>query len=238
MSHDTTEIEGFPHNPRPEVRTETDWLSATDPKLMLRYLGREPAARSPLGRRKLRLFGVACFRRQWHLFGQFAEIVACVEFAEGYADGVGAKKRLKKVQDVNRQRFEWYGRKPGEEVATAGVASAARYLCDEDASFAAGAVSGLGTFGIHDSIAQTALLRCIFGNPFRPVVIDPTWRSETAVALATGIYADRAFDRLPILADALEEAGCDHPDVLNHCRQPDVSHARGCWVVDWVLGKG
>ena len=80
------------------------------------------------------------------------------------------------------------------------------------------------------------LLRDIFGNPFRPVAFDPTGRSETAVALAAGIYAERAFDRPPILADALEEAGCDDPDVLAHCRGPGP-HARGCWVVDLVLGK-
>jgi hypothetical protein len=76
----------------------------------------------------------------------------------------------------------------------------------------------------------------ILGIPFRPVAFTPNWRSETAVALATGIYEDRAFDRLPILADALEEAGCDHADVLAHCRGPGP-HARGCWVVDGVLGK-
>jgi hypothetical protein len=81
-----------------------------------------------------------------------------------------------------------------------------------------------------------SILRFIVGNPFRPVVFDPRWRTETAVALAAGIYAERAFDRLPILADALEEAGCDRPDVLAHCRGPDP-HARGCWVVDGVLGK-
>jgi hypothetical protein len=80
------------------------------------------------------------------------------------------------------------------------------------------------------------LLRCIVGNPFRPVVFDPAWRTETAVALASAIYAERAFDRLPILADALEEAGCDNTDVLAHCRGPGP-HARGCWVVDGVLGK-
>lgn len=79
-------------------------------------------------------------------------------------------------------------------------------------------------------------IRCIFGNPFRPVVFAPEWRSETVVALAAGIYEERAFDRLPILADALEEAGCDHPDVLTHLRGPGP-HARGCWVVDGVLGK-
>jgi hypothetical protein len=78
--------------------------------------------------------------------------------------------------------------------------------------------------------------RCVAGYPFRPVIFPPTWRTETAVALAAGIYADRAFDRLPILADALEEAGCDSADVLNHCRGPGP-HVRGCWVVDGVLGK-
>jgi hypothetical protein len=83
---------------------------------------------------------------------------------------------------------------------------------------------------------QADLLREIFGNPFRPVTFDSAWRTETAVALASGIYADRAFDRLPILADALEEAGCDNADVLAHCRGPGP-HVRGCWVVDLVLGK-
>ena len=58
----------------------------------------------------------------------------------------------------------------------------------------------------------------------------------TVVSIAAAIYADRAFDRLPILADALEEAGCTNADVLLHCRQPG-DHVRGCWVVDLVLGK-
>ncbi len=80
------------------------------------------------------------------------------------------------------------------------------------------------------------LLRDIFGNPFRPVAFDPAWRTETVVALACGIYAERAFDRMPILADALEETGCDHADILSHCRGPGP-HACGCWVVDAVLGK-
>jgi hypothetical protein len=55
--------------------------------------------------------------------------------------------------------------------------------------------------------------------------------------LAEGIYADRAWDRLPVLADALEDAGCGDPAVLGHLRGPGP-HARGCWVVDLVLGKG
>jgi hypothetical protein len=84
--------------------------------------------------------------------------------------------------------------------------------------------------------AQAALLRCIAGNPFRPVGFLSEWRTEAAVGIANGIYAERAFDRLPVLADALEEAGCDHPDVLRHCRESG-EHARGCWVVDGVLGR-
>ena len=82
-----------------------------------------------------------------------------------------------------------------------------------------------------------SLLRDIFGNPFRPVTADPSWLTSTVVALARTIYYEWAFDRLPILADALEEAGCDDADVLTHLRG-DGPHARGCWVLDLVLGKG
>ncbi|VTR96240.1 Uncharacterized protein OS=Sorangium cellulosum (strain So ce56) GN=sce5710 PE=4 SV=1 [Gemmata massiliana] len=82
----------------------------------------------------------------------------------------------------------------------------------------------------------TILARDIFGDPFRPVTLDPAWLTSTVVALAEGIYADRAFDRLPILADALEEAGCGDPGVLSHCRGPGT-HVRGCWVVDTLLKK-
>ncbi|AWM42432.1 hypothetical protein C1280_28660 [Gemmata obscuriglobus] len=79
-------------------------------------------------------------------------------------------------------------------------------------------------------------MRDIFGNPFRPVVLNPAWRTSDALALARGIYDEGAFDRLPILADALQDAGCDSDDILNHCRGPGP-HVRGCWVVDLVLGK-
>ena len=81
------------------------------------------------------------------------------------------------------------------------------------------------------------LLRCIFGEPLLPaVVMASAWRTRTVADLALGIYEERAFERMPILGDALEEAGCDHADILDHCRvgQP---HARGCWVVDLLLGK-
>ncbi|AWM42428.1 hypothetical protein C1280_28495 [Gemmata obscuriglobus] len=80
-------------------------------------------------------------------------------------------------------------------------------------------------------------MRCIFGNPFRPVAFAPEWRTSTAVALAQGMYESRDFSAMPILADALQDAGCDNDAMLDHCRDPEGVHARGCWVVDLVLGK-
>ncbi|MBX9583374.1 MAG: hypothetical protein K2X87_23985 [Gemmataceae bacterium] len=76
----------------------------------------------------------------------------------------------------------------------------------------------------------------MFDNPFRPVALDPDWRTSTAVALAESIYPDRAWDRLPVLAEALDDAGCTHPDVIGHLRGPGP-HARCYWVVDLILGK-
>jgi hypothetical protein len=76
----------------------------------------------------------------------------------------------------------------------------------------------------------------IFGNPFRPVTLDPRWLTSTVVDLSRIIYEERAFDKLPILADALMDAGCDSEEMLAHCRG-QVPHVRGCWVVDLILGK-
>jgi hypothetical protein len=80
------------------------------------------------------------------------------------------------------------------------------------------------------------LIRDVFGSISRPVRFDPRWRTSDAVDLAQAIYEDRAFDRLPILADALMDAGCEDEQVIGHCRS-EGPHVRGCWVVDQVLGK-
>src|SRR5262249_40161297 len=81
-----------------------------------------------------------------------------------------------------------------------------------------------------------SLLRDVFGNPFRPVTFSPDWRTSTAVAIARGMYGSRDFSAMRILADALQDAGCDNDEVLDHCRG-EGPHVRGCWVVDLVLGK-
>jgi hypothetical protein len=78
---------------------------------------------------------------------------------------------------------------------------------------------------------QAALVRCLFGNPFRPRPVSGVWLTSEVSALAGAIYAERAFDRMPLLADALEAAGCTNADLIEHCRS-ERGHARGCWAVD------
>jgi hypothetical protein len=82
---------------------------------------------------------------------------------------------------------------------------------------------------------QLALLREIFGNPFRRGSFDPGWRRPTVATLARELYEAQRFDRMPVLADALQDAGCEDADLLAHCREPGA-HVRGCWVLDLVLG--
>jgi hypothetical protein len=87
------------------------------------------------------------------------------------------------------------------------------------------------------SAAISHLIRDVSGNPFRPVEFGPEWRTDTAVLLARQMYASRDFSAMPILADALQDAGCDNETILSHCRDVNRVHVRGCWVVDLVLGK-
>jgi hypothetical protein len=109
------------------------------------------------------------------------------------------------------------------------------------------AISEAGNEAEHaEAREQAALLREIFGNPFRPVTVDQSWllwNDGLIPRLARAVYEERLLPpgtldpvRLAILADALEEAGCDNAEVLNHCRQGG-EHVRGCWVVDSVLAK-
>src|SRR5208282_1599986 len=94
-------------------------------------------------------------------------------------------------------------------------------------------------FGAQEEAALMAdTLRDLFGNPFRPLpALAPeilSWNDQVIVKMSQAIYDERAFDRLPILADALEDAGCTDADILNHCRWP-FEHVRGCWLVDLIL---
>jgi hypothetical protein len=86
---------------------------------------------------------------------------------------------------------------------------------------------------------QAAYVRDIFGNPFQSARIDPTWltwHDGLPVSMARRMYDGRDFTDMPVLADALEEAGCQDQDILGHCRSGG-KHVRGCWVIDLLLGK-
>jgi hypothetical protein len=203
--------------------------------------------------RKLRLFAVACCRRAWRHLEDVRSRNA-VEVGERYADGLASAEELGRadgeamsaldeictskrydIRDVLRKApFSF----PRGAPAAIRWACAAAWTATEDAERAAWTAEGVANG--KELAVGCNLLRCIFGNPFhqqRPV--DPsilTWNNGTVVKLAQVIYDEHAFDRLPIFADALEETECDNADLLNHCRKPG-EHARGCWVVDAILGK-
>jgi hypothetical protein len=132
---------------------------------------------------------------------------------------------------------DWTNR-PGGDIRVSAASCAAF-------SVALWAQASWGTYQVlrfsADIVGKAALIRildCVFGIPRRHrASADPAWLTSTVIALARGIYDDRAFDRMPILADALEDAGCDNADILAHCRDADATHVRGCWVVDLILGK-
>jgi hypothetical protein len=90
-----------------------------------------------------------------------------------------------------------------------------------------------------EAARQANLLRDVVGNPFRPVSVDPQWlewRDGTVARMARTMYSERRFADMPVLADALEDAGCTNADVLAHCRNGGP-HALGCWALDLVLGN-
>ncbi len=219
--------------------TEEEWTTTTDPTAI-----DIPSDATP---RKCRLFQVACCRRIIDLIPEGA-VRTALEVAEAYADGMVSDRARQKVQRELKAQADDAGEETEdalravEQTLTKTISHRASYL--PEAAVAQGSAARLHRTGDDpyaaayrgELAAQVPLLRDIFGNPFRPVAFDPRWRSESAVALARTAYDTRNFSLLPILADALEDAGCDNAEVLTHLRQPDAVHVRGCWVVDGVLG--
>jgi hypothetical protein len=222
--------------------TEQEWLACSDPQKMLEFV------EDKVSDRKLRLFAVACCRRIWHLMSD-ERIRAAVEVAERYSDGVASPEELDAAQTKVRSCYVEYDPWGIEQE----VAEAAEWtlwaVAKEGTDVAAATAARVPGYDVTEKTGwnearyyaaykgQSDLFRCLLGSlPFRPVTLNPAWRTSNVTALAQTIYDDRAFDRLPILADALEDAGCDNADILNHCRAPGV-HVRGCWVVDLLLGR-
>jgi hypothetical protein len=219
--------------------TEAEWLACEEPDPMLNL----PSCRR--SDRKLRLFAVACCERIWHLIPTEPSR-RCVEVARRLADG------LEKLGERRAAVKAAMGDSDTTPAAACVGATSAHEAAVRTADHAAIAVAKERFPELYESgeripewfkvvgcewIAQCGLLREIFGNPFRPVTINPTWRTSDVMLLARGIYDDRAFDRMPILADALQDAGCDSDDILNHLRDANASHVRGCWALDLVLGN-
>jgi hypothetical protein len=220
--------------------TEAEWLACADPQKLLAFL------RGRASDRKLRLFACACYRMRGGFGGDRARGAA--EVAERYADGLATPGELEAARRDAGANFAQ------AEVSYQGaLASFGAYYDAADEYAAAGAAlastapavgnaAGLSGEAAYDFRGDydALLLRDVFGNPFRPPpAIDPAWlawNGGTVRKLAEAIYDDRSFDRLPVQADALEDAGCADAELLGHLRGPGP-HVRGCWALDLILGK-
>lgn len=232
--------------------TEAEWLTCTDPKPMLEFL------RDKASDRKMRLFACACSRSIWHLFTD-PRSKRAVEIAEKVADGMATETELASAKEALEQ-LDFSGqpacatRRIAYKVTFQKERLNADVFRDVDEADTADDVAVVAAYSVvkrsSDPAAwgvarncekerQAILLRELFGNPFRQVSVDSfclVWNDGTIPKVAQGIYDEQAFDRLPILADALEESGCTNQDCLQHCRKPD-GHIRGCWLMDLLLAK-
>lgn len=213
--------------------------------------------------RKLRRFACACYHRISHLLPNAAARTT-VQVAEQFADGTVSEAEFLKADAVVRDLAtalepRWRASHGAERIAlhpthaALGLAGVVCWWEPQKAAWYAASNAHLelpylanpgvdvhskklGDAELAEKRAQCELLRDIFGNPFCPVAFASEWRTNTAVALARQMYEDHDFGAMPILADALEDGGCDNELLLAHCCGPGP-HVRGCWVVDLLLGK-
>jgi hypothetical protein len=233
------------------IISDNDWVFAADPDEMLACLRKQKCKPSA---RKLRLLAVAACRCLDAFLDERGREALAV--AERHADGLATDEELAAIHETalvpNRPRRR--GRRSlAERLASSYDDTIISHAWDgiEGATRPGQAIPARVIFAARilelvppnsprgvsfDPVTLAAIFRDVFANPFRPVAINPAWHTGNVMALATSIYDERAFDRLPVLADALEDAGCDNGDILNHCREPG-EHVRGCWVVDLILGR-
>jgi hypothetical protein len=228
--------------------TEEEWLACTDPYDMVDFVWER------LGDRKMRLFGCACARGVWNDLPDDA-LRQAIETCERFADGLAKSKELKKARELAHATYQGIG-----DIIADHSAIAVTALCEPKPWFPMGEGSSGGIAAVaaeawfnedtpwHKTYAQAKHAHCqvlhdLIDNPFHPAALDPAWRTSTVVNLAEALYEERTLPsgrldnmRLAILADAMEEAGCASKEILAHCRQPG-EHVRGCWAVDWALGK-
>jgi hypothetical protein len=216
-----------------------------------RLLQRPPPAPPPprTTDRKLRLFACACCRWIWNRitedWGRHA-----VEIAERHADGLATAEELNAAHEAARQAFErdlpvlqtGPGSYPqGAMEAACHCAHPDVRTCAERVSYLSAAATGMACEDVWDFLIaynyQQGILRDLVGNPFRPApAVEAEWLSGAVSKLAVSIYEAHSFDRLPLLADALEDAGCGDVELLSHFREKGP-HVRGCQALDRVLGR-
>jgi hypothetical protein len=219
--------------------TEVDWFACKNPLAVLKIL----RAEGRLSERKRRLSVVACCRRIWPLLTDERSRRA-VQVAEQFADGAATAEDL--LSAYRAAPRGWPEANLASTAATSSMSFGLDFAALGELGVAALNVAGAGgrkaVLRAQRAACQSLcrVLRDPYGPlPFRPVTIPRgqlAWNDGTPPRLAQAIYQERAFDRLPILADALEEAGCTEAAILDHLRSGG-EHYRGCWVVDAVLKK-
>jgi hypothetical protein len=232
---------------------EADWLGLAQPDPMLDYLGADEGLPWPeeVRDRKLTLAACAGSRRLWGWLGDERSWRA-VQTSERFADGEAGWAELdhaKRIAAAAQGEARSSSVAEARRAAWAAVWTASHPVLWGPQSRRAvrsarrlRALEGGGDLAEEErreAEAQAALLRDVFGNPFRPAFVDAAalWRGSVVEMMARTIYAEGRFGDLPVLADALEEAGCADRALLDHCRS-GASHVRGCWAVDALLGKG
>lgn len=203
--------------------TEREWLVCTEAYQPLIF------AREVASVRKLRLVSAAYARWLQSVPG-YEDAKACADLIERMADQPIPRRVLE--QELYALPGNWllsHSLGPGDQVGKA-LNKMVWYAEDEFRQ-------RQGDPEVPHSHVRN-LLHEIVGNPFRPMSVDPAWKTSTVLTLARQMYESRDFSVMPILADALQDAGCDNDDVLDHCRDKAATHVRGCWVVDFLLGDG
>ena len=243
--------------------TETDWLSCSGPQKMLAFLRDRSASERKMRlfavaccRRVWHLLREKRSRKAVKLAERFAD-------GEGDRSEMAAAHRAVHYSlKMDRPDKEW-AMSHAQAAAREAAADDAGHAAIHAARYGQAAAKRLACAGVeagpgarrgrsHDGrwrdtltgttaekaeqAAQAELLRDIFGDPFKPATCDPSWRTSTVVSLARTIYDARSFELLPVLADALMDAGCGNDEVLEHCRGPNI-HVRGCWLIDLLLNR-
>lgn len=226
--------------------TETEWLGETAlAQHMLLALSRRNLQRTKVGKRKLRLFAVGCCRAAWPMLPD-ERLAGAVETAELFADGLATKGEMEAV----REQVEWMradGALPEKTTLESRVAVDMAVASTDgrafDAAFSMTATMAPLAGQLDGERSLRLLVRCVFGNPFKPVSTHASWITPAVVKLAQAAYDKRilpsgALDprRLASLADAFEEVGRPAADMLTHLRA-NGPHVRGCWVVDLLTGR-